>query len=62
MHFTNLFNGNAALGDSMNQFLNENWKDILNELKTPIVDGFGGVFKVIINHIFNSFPYTDVFN
>lgn len=60
MHFSNLFNGNAALADNMNLFLNENWKDILNELKMPIIDGFGRVFTVLINHVFNSFPYSDV--
>uniref|UniRef100_A0A1A9UNH9 Uncharacterized protein n=1 Tax=Glossina austeni TaxID=7395 RepID=A0A1A9UNH9_GLOAU len=30
--FDNLFNGDKALGDNMNKFLNENWKEIFNEL------------------------------
>lgn len=61
MNFTRLFNGNKALGMNMNTFLDENWKDILNELKPPIVDGFGGVFTAIINHVFNTFAYSEVF-
>lgn len=61
MHFSNLFNGNKALANNMNMFLNENWKDILNELKTPITIGFGNVFTAIINHVFNNFAYSDLF-
>lgn len=61
MNFTSLFNGNKELGTNMNLFLNENWKDILNELKAPIIDGFGGVFTAIINHVFNTFAYSEVF-
>jgi hypothetical protein len=62
MQFTRLFNGkNPPLAENMNTFLNENWKDILHELKTPITDGFGKVFIVIINHVLNSFPYAEIF-
>jgi Haemolymph juvenile hormone binding protein (JHBP) len=62
MYFTGLFNGkNQPLAENMNNFMNENWKDILNELKAPINDGFGKVFIKIINHIFNSFPYGEMF-
>lgn len=62
MIWSRLFNGNnAALDESMNRFMNENWKDILNELKPPIVDGFGKVFVTIINHVLTNFPYSDMF-
>jgi len=61
IHFSGLFNGNEALANNMNLFLNENWKDILQELKKPITDGFGNIFATIINHIFNSFSYSDMF-
>lgn len=62
MQFTRLFEGkNGPLAENMNQFLNENWKDILNELKPPINDGFGKVFFTIINHVLNNFAYEDLF-
>lgn len=61
MHFGNLFNGNEALGDNMNLFLNENWSDILNELKTPILTAFGDLFVAIINNVFSSFEYSELF-
>ncbi|PSN34102.1 hypothetical protein C0J52_12952 [Blattella germanica] len=31
MHLTNLFNGNELLGREMNNFLNENWKEVSDE-------------------------------
>lgn len=62
MNFTDLFNGNTELGKNMNKFINENWRDILDDLKETIVDSFGGVFSTIINHVFNNFPYAEMFN
>ncbi|CRK98039.1 CLUMA_CG011408, isoform A [Clunio marinus] len=60
-YFTNLFNGNKELGDNMNSFLNENWKDILREMKASIIDGFGSVFKAIFSNVLNNFPYSEMF-
>lgn len=42
--------------------MNENWKEILEDLKGTIVDGFGNVFITVMNHIFSNFPYDDMFN
>ena len=62
MNFTDLFGGNEQLGLNMNTFLNENWKEILEDLKMTIVDGFGEVFSTIINHVLNNFSYKEMFN
>lgn len=61
INLENLFNGDKALGDNMNQFLNENWRDILNELKPSITFAVEGVLKAIINRIFSKVPYESVF-
>lgn len=61
MHFSNLFNGDKALGDNMNKFLNENWADILSELKPSISSAFEQIFELIINRIFAKVPYEDLF-
>lgn len=58
---TNLFNGDKALGDNMNLFLNENWKDILQELKPAITYAIEEVIKSIVNRIFNKVPYYELF-
>uniref|UniRef100_U5ETV6 Putative hemolymph juvenile hormone binding protein n=1 Tax=Corethrella appendiculata TaxID=1370023 RepID=U5ETV6_9DIPT len=61
MNFSNLFNGDRALGDNMNKFLNENWKDILNEVKPSIVTAFAKIFKNLVNNVFETFPYNELF-
>lgn len=61
MNFDNLFNGDKVLGDSMNQFLNENWSDILKELKPVLNKAIGGIYKAIAKPVFAKFPYADLF-
>lgn len=60
-YFENLFNGNKALGDNMNQFLNENWNDIFLEIKGPLIKGFMKVFTAIIGNVFSGIPYNEMF-
>lgn len=61
LHFTNLFNGDKALGDNMNIFLNENWRDILNELKPSITSTLEQILEAIINRIFAKVPYKEMY-
>lgn len=61
MHFENLFNGDKLLGDTSNQFFNENWTDILAELKPVLRDTIGGILQTIIGSVFAAFPYEDLF-
>ncbi|XP_047097006.1 protein takeout-like [Schistocerca piceifrons] len=59
--FENLFNGDKALGDNMNNFINENWDVILKELKPGISDVLGAIFQDISNRIFSKVPYDKIF-
>ncbi|XP_013113707.1 protein takeout [Stomoxys calcitrans] len=63
MHFKidNLFNGDKALGDNMNLFLNENWQDIFREIKASITSAFGQIFQSVISHVFTKYPYDKYF-
>lgn len=61
MHFENLFNGDKLLGDTTNTFLNENWADILKEMKRVFRDTIGGILKNIIGSVFAAYPYTYFF-
>ncbi|XP_052891481.1 uncharacterized protein LOC128299527 [Anopheles moucheti] len=61
MHLSNLFNGDKALGDNMNQFLNDNWEDILKELKPAIIGAFTKIFRAIISNVFENVPYDELF-
>lgn len=58
----NLFNGNKALGDTMNQFLNDNWKEIYDELKPGVLDALGQVVVNLVNNVFAKMPYDDLLN
>ncbi|XP_065365345.1 protein takeout-like [Calliphora vicina] len=57
----NLFNGDKALGDNMNLFLNENWQEIYNEVRGSLNKAYGDVFKGIINAVFSKYPYEKYF-
>ncbi|KAL9888502.1 protein takeout-like [Glossina fuscipes fuscipes] len=60
--FDNLFNGDKVLGDTVNKFVNENWKEVFDELRVPFDKSFGAVFKHIIDEVFNKYPYAKYFN
>ncbi|KAJ2951299.1 hypothetical protein O0L34_g5702 [Tuta absoluta] len=36
-HFDNLFHGNKVLADPISKFINENWREVMNEVAGPIV-------------------------
>ncbi|XP_075215010.1 protein takeout-like [Lycorma delicatula] len=57
----NLFNGDKVLGNSMNQFLDENWKEVLNELGDPLIKSLSPIFTLIINNIAKEVPYNEIF-
>lgn len=61
VHFGNLFNGNKELGDTTNSFFNENWKEILKEIKPAVADAIASVYSSLMNNIFTSIPYEDMF-
>ncbi|KAK9504722.1 hypothetical protein O3M35_010989 [Rhynocoris fuscipes] len=60
IQFDNLFNGDKALGDNMNAFLNENWREILQELKPAISRAFGAAFREVGNRVFSKVPINDI--
>uniref|UniRef100_A0AAU6SHL1 Protein takeout-like protein n=1 Tax=Maconellicoccus hirsutus TaxID=177089 RepID=A0AAU6SHL1_MACHI len=63
LHITmeNLFNGDKALGDNMNVFLNENWPEILGELKGAFRTAFASAFSEIAKRFFDRVPINQVF-
>ena len=43
-------------GETVNNFLNENQKELFNEYKTDIFDQIGGMVKTIVNGAIINFP------
>ncbi|CAH1397718.1 unnamed protein product [Nezara viridula] len=59
-YFENLFNGNKALADNMNTFLNENGEQIFKELKPAISRALSQAFTQITNQIFYKIPSNEI--
>ncbi|XP_046392256.1 protein takeout-like [Ischnura elegans] len=58
---TNLFNGNKLLGNQMNYFLNENWREIQKEFGPPIADALAKAIRKIVNGITRKVPLDAIF-
>lgn len=61
IHLENLFNGDKFLGDNMNSFLNENWKDVLADVGPTIAKAMNQVLSTILTNIFQLVPYDEAF-
>ncbi|KAF5284910.1 hypothetical protein FQA39_LY16865 [Lamprigera yunnana] len=60
-NFRNLFNGDPTLGDTMNKILNDNWKDVLDDVKTGYEEALSIIFRRIANLIFKKVPLDEIF-
>lgn len=60
MKFENLFS-DKQLSDTMNEFLNENWQEILNELRPSLSETISQILISIISGTFSRIPYNDIF-
>lgn len=60
-HFDNLFNGDERLGTEMNKVLNENWKDVFDDIKTAYEEIQANLFKKTAEQIFNKVSFDDLF-
>ncbi|KAH8283812.1 hypothetical protein KR054_002499, partial [Drosophila jambulina] len=59
--FTNLFNGDKALADSVNAFVNENSEVIYQEASASIDQAFQQLFLDLIKGVFAHRPYAKLF-
>lgn len=61
VHLGNIFNGNKELSDDINRFLNQNWRLIFLELKPVITFAVEEIAKSVINRIFLTLPYDEIY-
>ncbi|XP_022909550.2 protein takeout-like [Onthophagus taurus] len=61
-HFDNLFNGNKELGDRMNQFIDENWTVIADEIKPALAETIRSVVDSVFSGYFSTVPIKDIFS
>ncbi|XP_022184394.2 protein takeout isoform X2 [Nilaparvata lugens] len=57
----NLFNGDKTLGDNMNYFLNENWKEVTQELGPAVGEAISEVFRLLLTNIADLVPYEYIY-
>jgi hypothetical protein len=50
-HFDNLFDGQKELGDNINKILNDNWRDVFDDVK----EGYVQVVNTIIQSLLTNF-------
>lgn len=60
-NLANLFNGRKDLSDAMHALINENWKEIFNELKGDIATAMGLIFKSVLNRTLGRQPLEQLF-
>lgn len=60
-YFHNLFNGNKALGETVNRFLNDNVLDLFAAIKHLPAQAFGQIFKRVVNIFFDNYPIEELF-
>uniref|UniRef100_A0A1I8MYD8 Hemolymph juvenile hormone binding protein (JHBP) n=2 Tax=Musca domestica TaxID=7370 RepID=A0A1I8MYD8_MUSDO len=60
IHLNNLFNGDNALGDRMNAFLNENWDSLSEELRPLLEKAFSSVIRSSTDKLFKAYSYDDL--
>lgn len=53
--------GNPTIENTINKVINENWREIYNELKPDLELNVGDVIKSIITPLFDSVPYQEFF-
>lgn len=58
----NLFNGDKLLGDTTNQFLNENWRDLFNEMQPAMLRSIGIMNLAVAKPVLDSTPYAELFD
>ncbi|VVC38449.1 Haemolymph juvenile hormone binding [Cinara cedri] len=61
LRFNNLFNGNKELGDQTNRFINENWRDLMQEIKPLLEDTVATIVMGIFKPLLINFSMDDLF-
>lgn len=59
-HLTNLFGGDKMLGDQINKFLNENWKELEKELAPAISKVMNSLITNVAKNLFTIVPYDEI--
>lgn len=59
--YKNLFNGNKLLGDNVLKVMNENWKEVSENLIGGLEKAYNVISKSLANIVFEKIPIDDIF-
>ncbi|RZC33339.1 JHBP domain containing protein [Asbolus verrucosus] len=60
--FENLFDGDKQLGDNFNQVLNDNWKEVFDDVKGNLIETFSQILLGMAGNFFGNFPLEELFD
>ncbi|KAJ8733810.1 hypothetical protein PYW07_014361 [Mythimna separata] len=60
MKLENLFGSEGDLSNTLNQFLNENWQKLIEELQVPLEDALRDFLKPLADHAFSTLNADDI--
>nr|CAD7396621.1 unnamed protein product [Timema cristinae] len=61
IHLENLFNGDKLLGDNMNTFLNENWRDVVDDVGPAFTQSLAELMGNIFSGVFGLVSVEEAF-
>jgi hypothetical protein len=61
-NFENLFNGDKQLGDNINRVLNDNWKQVFDEVKDDYIEVINRILVQLLNNFFSKISLEDAFD
>ncbi|KAJ2950997.1 hypothetical protein O0L34_g5373 [Tuta absoluta] len=59
LHLSNILGG-AAIGETINQVLNENWRDLMAEVGPPYIKAVAEKVHQSINKLYSQIPYDEL--
>lgn len=61
IYLENLFNGDKLMGATTNKLLNNNWRDIFDELRPAMLKAIGAMNLGVAKPVFDKVPYAELY-
>jgi hypothetical protein len=61
-NFENLFNGDKQLGGNINRVLNDNWKEVFDDVKDGYVEVINRILVQLLNNFFSKVSLEEAFD
>lgn len=60
VHLNNLFNGDSELGQAMNAFLNDNWREITAEIRPALAESIERILREMAKRMYDLYPVNQL--